>query len=187
MSFHILKEGNEIVISDYVFKCIETPGHTWGHMCLYEPDKRIFIAGDHILKDITPAITLWSDEWNPLKEYLESLDKVYKLDIETVLPGHGAIFRNCKERIKELKDHHQKRLGEIISILEKGRKSAFQVASQMKWDTIYSSWSMYPVLQKWFATGETISHLKYLEAKGLVRKEMKSHNILFSLSSNRII
>ena len=66
-----------------------------------------------------------SDEWNPLKAYLESLDKVYQLDIELVLPGHREVFRNAKERIQELKDHHRKRLDEIIAILEKGRNECF--------------------------------------------------------------
>jgi glyoxylase-like metal-dependent hydrolase (beta-lactamase superfamily II) len=100
--FHILKEGDTISVGDYVFKCVETPGHTMGHMCLYEPSKKIFVAGDHILNDITPNIQLWSDGCNPLKEYLESLDKVYELDIELVLPGHRSTFKNCKERIQEL-------------------------------------------------------------------------------------
>jgi 2,4-dienoyl-CoA reductase (NADPH2) len=81
--------------------------------------EKILVAGDHILNDITPNIQLWSDERNPLEEYFASLDKVSELDIELVLPGHRSIFRNCRERIQELKQHHQKRLDEIISILEK--------------------------------------------------------------------
>lgn len=172
LSFHVLKGGDTIRISDYAFNCVETPGHSEGHMCLYEPNKKILVAGDHMLRDITPTITLWSDEWNPLKEYLDSLDKVYELDIELVLPGHRDIFRNPRERIHELKHHHQKRLDEIISILRKGRKNAFQVASQMTWDIIYESWSLFPVTQKWFATGEAIAHLKYLEETGMIKKEM---------------
>ena len=166
--FHILKEGDTISIGDYAFKCVETPGHTRGHMCLYEPNKKIFVAGDHILNDITPNIQLWSDGWDPLKKYLASLDRVNKLDIGLVLPGHRGIFRNCKERIQELKHHHQKRLDEIISILEEGNKNAFQVASQMKWDIICESWDLFPVSQKWFATGEAIAHLKYLEENKLI-------------------
>jgi glyoxylase-like metal-dependent hydrolase (beta-lactamase superfamily II) len=184
LAFHILREGDAISIGNYVFKCVETPGHTWGHMCLYEPNKKIFIAGDHILNDITPNIQLWSDEWDPLKEYLASLEKVYKLDIELVLPGHRGIFKNCRERIQELKHHHQKRLEEIISILEKGKKNAFQVASQMSWDIICDSWDLFPVSQKWFATGETIAHLKYLKEKGMIRKEIRRQKILFSLDLN---
>lgn len=182
--FHILKEGDAIAIGNYKFNCIETPGHTRGHMCLYEPCKKIFVAGDHILNDITPNIQLWSDEWNPLKEYLASLDKVYELDIELVLPGHRSIFKTCKERIHELKHHHQQRLDEMISILEKGSKNAFQIGSLMSWDIVCDSWDLFPVSQKWFAIGEAIAHLKYLEEKGIIRSEMWGRERVFSLNLN---
>jgi glyoxylase-like metal-dependent hydrolase (beta-lactamase superfamily II) len=183
LAFHTLKEGDTISISDYVFRCVETPGHTLGHMCLYEPSKKIFVAGDHILRDITPNILLMSDEWNPLKAYLESLDKVCELDIELVLPGHRGTFTNWRERIQELKDHHRTRLDEIIVILKEGKMNAFQVASRMTWDIVYDSWDLFPVSQKWFATGEAISHLKYLEESGVIRKEMQRKKIIYSLNS----
>jgi len=182
--FSILKEGATLSFGDYAFNCIETPGHTLGHMCLYEPKQKIFVAGDHLLSDITPNIQLWSDERDPLKEYFESLDKVYKLDIKLVLPGHRSIFRNYRERIEELKQHHQKRLDEIISILEKGDKHAFQVASEMSWDILCDSWDLFPVSQKWFATGEAIAHLKYLKEKGVIKSEMRNQTIVFSLNGH---
>jgi glyoxylase-like metal-dependent hydrolase (beta-lactamase superfamily II) len=182
LSFHILKEGDTLRVSDYAFHCVETPGHSIGHMCLYEQSKKIFVAGDHILRDITPNILLMSDEWDPLKAYLESLDKVYHLDIELVLPGHRNTFSNWRERIRELKDHHQQRLDEIIAILRKGSRNAFQVASQMTWNIVYDSWELFPVSQKWFATGETISHMKYLEGKGVIRKEMHQHKRVYCLN-----
>ena len=185
--FHILKEGDTISIGNYAFRCVETPGHTWGHMCLYEPNKKIFVAGDHILNDISPNIQLWSDEWNPLKEYLTSLEKVYELDIELVLPGHRSISRNCRERIQELKHHHEKRFDEVISILERGSKNAFRVASQMSWDILYDSWDLFPVSQKWFAIGEAIAHLKYLVEKGIIRREMRGKKRVFSLNLNHAI
>ncbi len=181
MDFHILKEGNTISIGDYLFKCIETPGHTRGHMCLYEPNKQIFIAGDHILIDITPNISLWSDDENPLKEYLSSLDKVYNLDIKLVLPGHRSTFENCKERIEELKHHHQTRASEVLSILEKGTQNAYQVASQMTWDMSYEFWEQFPPSQKWFAFGEAVAHLKYLEEEGKVQKETHEPEMVYSL------
>jgi len=137
LHFTILKDGDTIRLSDYLFRCVETPGHTKGHMGLYEPKKKIFIGGDHILADITPNIQLWSEDWDPLNEYLTSLEKVYWFDIELLLPGHRSMIKHgwqCKGRIEELKNHNKKRLAEIISILEKGGKSAFQVASEMRWD-----------------------------------------------------
>jgi glyoxylase-like metal-dependent hydrolase (beta-lactamase superfamily II) len=182
----ISKDGDTISIGDYLFECIETPGHTEGHICLYEPGKKIFICGDHILVDITPNITLSSEERNPLKEYLMSLDKVYDLDVELVLPGHRRIFRNQKERIRELKQHHQTRLKEVISILSKGNQNAFQVASQMTWDIGYKSWDLFPPAQKWFAFGEALAHLKYLEEEGKVRREVEGQGIVFFMGVSNV-
>jgi glyoxylase-like metal-dependent hydrolase (beta-lactamase superfamily II) len=180
LPFSILKEDDTVAVGEYRFRCIATPGHTRGHMCLYEPEKKVLVSGDHILRDITPTIQLWSDEWNSLEEYLASLGKVYKYDVELVLPGHRSIFRNCWERIEELKNHHQERLREIISILESGPQNAFQVASQMSWDITYDSWDLFPVSQKWFAIGEAISHLRYLEAKGTVERRSEAGKRVFS-------
>ncbi|MFC1825157.1 MBL fold metallo-hydrolase, partial [Thermodesulfobacteriota bacterium] len=74
--FSLLKEGDTIDIGDYSFRCIETPGHSPGHMCLYEAEKKILVSGDHILFDITPNITCWPELGNALKSYLASLEKV---------------------------------------------------------------------------------------------------------------
>jgi glyoxylase-like metal-dependent hydrolase (beta-lactamase superfamily II) len=176
-----LKDDDVVRIGDYLFQCIETPGHTPGHICLYEPNKEILVCGDHILGDITPNITLSIGEWNPLKDYIRSLDKVYDLDVEFVLPGHRNIFRNQKERILELKQHHQARLAEVIFILGKGKQNAFQVASQMTWDIGYKAWDMIPPAQKLFAFGEALAHLKYLEEEGKVRWRKDGQGIMFSL------
>jgi glyoxylase-like metal-dependent hydrolase (beta-lactamase superfamily II) len=184
LAFSILREGDPLNIGEYSFRCVETPGHTEGHMCLYESKKEVLISGDHILNNITPNIQLWSDRWNPLKEYLTSLDKVYEFDIALLLPGHREIFGNCKERIVELKEHHRKRIDEILSILRKGRKNAFQVASEMSWDIadVYDSFDLFPAAQKWFATGEAIAHLKYIEENGTVQRKMLKDKIVYSLN-----
>jgi glyoxylase-like metal-dependent hydrolase (beta-lactamase superfamily II) len=181
LEFTVLKDDDVVRIGDYLFECIETPGHTAGHICLYEPGKKLFICGDHILGDITPNITLSSEERNPLKEYLMSLDKVYDLDVELVLPGHRSIFKNQKERIQELRQHHQTRLEEVIFILSKGRQNAFQVASQMTWDIGYKAWDLFPPAQKLFAFGEAMAHLKYLEEEGKVGWRKVGQGIMFSL------
>jgi glyoxylase-like metal-dependent hydrolase (beta-lactamase superfamily II) len=179
LNLHILKNGDTVSVGDYLFECIETPGHTPGHICLYELDKKVFICGDHILFDITPNITLSSEERNPLKEYLISLDKVYDLDVRLTLPGHRSTFRNHKERIQELKQHHRARLDEIISILAQGRQNAFQIASQMTWDIGYKSWDLFPPAQKLFAFGEALAHLKYLEEEGAVGRAIEGNGIIF--------
>ena len=130
----VIYYGDVIIVGHYRFQCVATPGHTMGHTCLYEAEKKFLVAGDHILIDITPNIQCWSDGENPLKYYLESLDKTYKLEVDLVLPGHRRLIEDHRARIEELKEHHRGRLKEVLSILETNSLNAFQVASRMTWD-----------------------------------------------------
>jgi glyoxylase-like metal-dependent hydrolase (beta-lactamase superfamily II) len=180
----ILSDDDTIDIGDYTFQCVETPGHTRGHTCLYESARKVLLSGDHILIDITPNIQCWTDDDNPLAKYLTSLDKVYDLDVDLVLPGHRRLFKDHRKRINELKDHHRRRADEVLSILDSGPRHAFQVASKMTWDITYESWEAFPLMQKWFATGEAIAHLRYIEDLGHVSRTIESGITLFSLNGH---
>ncbi len=177
----ILQDGDLLEVGDYKLTCIETPGHSLGHTCLYEADKKLLISGDHILGDITPNIQGWSDEQNMLKFYLNSLDKVSLLDVDIVLPGHRRLLKNFRERIEELKHHHMARLDEILSILDRGSRHAYGVASKMHWDIKCDSWEQFPIPQKWFATGEAIAHLRYLEETQQILRNEDNPQTTYSL------
>lgn len=179
----LLDGGETLSIGKYSFTCISTPGHTRGHMCLYEPNRKILLSGDHILEDITPNIQSWSDETQPLRSYLANLDKAYQLDVDVVLPGHRRIFSHCRRRIEELKHHHQVRLEEVFTILKKGPRNAYGVASEMTWDINCRSWEEFPVAQKWFATGEALAHLKYLVEEGRAARSEKEGKTVFGLKA----
>ena len=181
MNYSIIKENDKIEIGDYSFCCIETPGHSPCHLCLYEASKKILVSGDHILFDITPNIAFWQELDNSLKHYLTNLDKVYELDVSLVLPGHRSLMNNHRKRIEELKEHHRNRLNEVISALQSGTKSAFQVAPYITWDIEYKSWKEFPLQQKWFAFSETLAHLLFLEAEGKVRGQKEGSKTVFSL------
>ena len=107
VTFSYMQQGDNINIGRYHFTCIETPGHTQGHICLYDPEKKLFISGDHLLAKITPNIGLWVFNRNPLGEYLDSLEKTYVLDIDLVLPGHRVLITDHKKRIEELNNYTQ--------------------------------------------------------------------------------
>jgi glyoxylase-like metal-dependent hydrolase (beta-lactamase superfamily II) len=177
----ILEDGDQIHYGKYRFRCVSTPGHTMGHICLYDPEKKILVAGDHILLDITPNIQCWSDEQNPLKFYLSSLDKVHRLEVDLVLPGHRRLIQDHRKRIEELKRHHAVRLEEILFLLKQGPLNAFQIAALMSWDIDCESWAQFPVAQKWFATGEALSHLRYLEEEGKITRRTDGEVTVFTL------
>jgi glyoxylase-like metal-dependent hydrolase (beta-lactamase superfamily II) len=184
LDFTIVGDNDTIQIGKYSFRCIETPGHSPGHTCLYEETYKILFSGDHILFDITPNNTYWPAMENSLKQYLASLDKVYPLNVELTLPGHRSIMQNHRRRIKELKEHHLHRLTEVLSALQNGSKTAYDIAPLITWDIGFKSWEKFPAQQKWFAFGETMSHLIYLEEAGAVRKISKNGVTLFQLKEN---
>ncbi len=172
--FEILLDGGKLRMGDYEFTCVHTPGHTIGHLCLYEPRKKLLISGDHVLGCITPNIGTWVDDSDMLGKYLSSLDNISLLDVELVLPGHRRVFRNLRDRVGELKAHHQRRLDEALAILKTRPSTAYEVASMMTWDIVAKSWEEFPLLQKWFATGEAGSHLRHLQENGSVCRTIQN-------------
>ena len=162
--FTLLDDGSVIQMGDYRLKCLLTPGHTEGHICLYEEEKQLLFSGDHILYDITPHIESWSYEVNSLKNYMRSLDMVRNLPVKLVLPGHRNFFTDLKGRVDELKEHHEMRTREVLDVLGKKTMSAYDIAGQMTWDIDCEDWEQFPTAQKWFAVGEAIAHLLYLQS-----------------------
>lgn len=180
----ILADGETLTYGDYCLTCVETPGHSLGHLCLYEKTEAILIAGDHLLIDITPNIQGWSEAENSLGKYLDSLRKIYPLDVRLVLPGHRRLFSDHRKRIDELLEHHEKRLEEVKAILAGGPRHAYAAASKMTWDIRAANWEAFPCAQQWFATGEALSHLQYLESLGEARRETIDGNAVFYLTAH---
>lgn len=175
-----LQGGDILSYGGYELTIMPTPGHTKGHIALYEPTHKIFFGGDLILDKITPTITFWGFEQDILQVYFDTLQKVEQMDIKLLLTGHRAILHDHKKRIKELREHHEKRLAEIELILAKGEKSVCDVAGEMSWDITAKSWDDFPKPQKWFATGEAMAHLEHLYCKGVANRREVDGILLYS-------
>jgi glyoxylase-like metal-dependent hydrolase (beta-lactamase superfamily II) len=179
--FTPVREGDELRVGRYAFRCLETPGHTPGHTCLYEPEAAILVSGDHILDGITPNISAWSCGPDPLGEFLQSLEKVEGYRVRLILPAHRNAMRDHPRRVRELQSHHRTRLQEVTTIVAGGPLTAYEVASRMTWSIDCERWADFPVPQQWFATGEALSHLLHLERLGRIRHTSRNGQIAFAL------
>lgn len=180
VDFTYIDDGDELVVGDYKFKCIHAPGHTPGLMCLYDEKKEILICSDHILGNITPNICIENGDEYPLENYLLSLDKVAHLPVKQLLTGHRTPPESMIDRINEIKNHHQVRLSEILTIMEDKELNAYEAAEKMTWQIKVKNWDEFPEAQKWFATGEAAAHLNHLEHLGKVKKTKKNGVYVFS-------
>ena len=167
VNYNFIKDGDKINVGEYSFICVSTPGHSPGHMCLYEPKQKLLVSGDHILDDITPNIAVHvNDRGNVLEDYLASLKITEQLKVDLVLPGHRSLIYDHKKRIREIQLHHKERLAETKNIVKDRKLQAYNVAELMRWNV---GWDQLTKQQRTFALGEAIAHLDYLEQKGQVR------------------
>lgn len=180
LSFNILDEGDRLDVGEYNFECIHTPGHSEGHLCLFDAEKKLMVSGDHVLGDISPNISAWHEDENPLEDFLASLDKVSKHDVEIALPGHRGVIKDFAGRVEELADHHDTRLDEVMGILNSSTMKPYDIAAKMVWRMRGKTWEEAGVMQKWFATGEAVAHLRCLEERDILTSERRDNQLHFT-------
>ncbi|MGE3270683.1 MAG: MBL fold metallo-hydrolase [Chloroflexota bacterium] len=178
-----IDEGYEIHSGNHTFRVVWTPGHTNGHICLYDQERRTLMTGDHVLDPISPNVSLAREYLgNPLGQYLQSLRKVGELDADLVLPAHGDPFRSISRRVRELLAHHDEREAEVLEAVSHGERTGFQVAAALPWTRRRRKLDDLQLGQQRMALTETLAHLEELRARGLVRRERRDDLLYFSVS-----
>ena len=179
-----LDGGEEIAVGKFGFKVIWTPGHSAGHICLYDARHKVLLSGDHVLPHITPSVGLHvRAASNPLADYLDSLRLIGRLEAELVCPGHGEPFHGLPERTAELIAHHKRRLDEIKQLLANQDDlpmSGYEIASRMVWSR-RRTWDDLSGFERRMAVTEALAHVELLHARGEVDKEYREGAITYRL------
>src|SRR5258708_5955659 len=182
-----LDGGEEIACGRFGFRVIWTPGHSAGHICLYDARNKILLSGDHVLPQITPSVGLHvRTTSNPLADYLDSLRLIGKLEAELVMPGHGEPFHGLPERTGELLAHHQRRLDEIVKLLMARPgvpQTGFELASQMSWSR-RRTWDDLTGFERRMAVTEALAHIELLHARGQVQKNCADGAVRYLVSAD---
>jgi glyoxylase-like metal-dependent hydrolase (beta-lactamase superfamily II) len=121
-----LLEGVSIDTDLGPFSVHETPGHAPSHVCLFEPQRRLLISGDHLLG----RISLYFDYGytpDPLGEFLHSLDVVERLGARLCLAGHGRTFADVHAHIGGNRALVQQRLDAVLAAIAGEPLTAFEI------------------------------------------------------------
>jgi glyoxylase-like metal-dependent hydrolase (beta-lactamase superfamily II) len=154
-----LNEGDTVDTDLGEWRVIYTPGHAPSHICLYQPERRLLISGDHLLG----RVSLYFDTGytpDPVGEFLDSLDKVDRLDARLVLAGHARPFTDVNAHVEANRALVRERLEAVQEALP---GTAYEIAQG-----VYGERFNEPTAT-WLLT-KTLAWLTHLERRGLAER-----------------
>jgi glyoxylase-like metal-dependent hydrolase (beta-lactamase superfamily II) len=173
----VLRDGEEMRFRDRTLRVHHRPGHSPTDTVLYDPERRILIAADHLLKHISsnPLITRPLDgsgrRPQALVTYLESLRKTRDMDVELVLPGHGEPITDHRRLIDERFALHSRRADKIHRLIAERPRSAYEIARAL--------WGNIAVTQAYLTLSEVLGHIDLLVNDGRAREVQRDGVAVF--------
>ena len=164
----LLRDGEPLDLPGRQIRVVWTPGHTPGHICLYDADHNLLLTGDHLLPRITPNIGLTPyAPVSPLQGYLASLASLDGYDSAEALPAHEYRFRGIAARAAALAVHHAERADEVVAVVAAAPGlSLWSVTERLTWSR---GWAEITGFMRRAALAETAAHVGYLRDEGRVR------------------
>jgi glyoxylase-like metal-dependent hydrolase (beta-lactamase superfamily II) len=165
-----LRDEDELQFDSGALRILHTPGHTPGSCSFVREADRTVIAGDCVLKRITPNPILSPDPIDPSKrfaslaEYLVSLARLRSFAPTLVHGGHGAPVHDFEELFNRYFRAIRERQAEVIRLVPKNGATAFEVAQQM-----------FPAaddVHRFLAVSEAVAHLDLAHSEGKLAQEL---------------
>jgi glyoxylase-like metal-dependent hydrolase (beta-lactamase superfamily II) len=156
-----LTDGERIVLdgpTPQSWQVLETPGHAWGHLCLWEEASRTLVVGDMVASVGTIVIAPGDGD---MRLYLEQLARLGDLDARLALPAHGEPIDAPKALIDRYIAHRLGREAKVLAaVASAGNATDAELVPVAYDDTPVPMWP--------FALLSLRAHLTKLETDGKV-------------------
>jgi glyoxylase-like metal-dependent hydrolase (beta-lactamase superfamily II) len=172
----VLHDGDTLELRDRKLEVHFRPGHSPTDTVLYDPDRRILLAADHLLKHISsnPLISRPFDggeRHQSLVVYIESLRKTREMDVELTLTGHGDPIDDHRTLIDQRFRLHERRAEKIHSLIAERSRSAYELALAL--------WGNVAVTQAYLTLSEVLGHTDMLLNAGRVAEIEEDGTVRF--------
>jgi glyoxylase-like metal-dependent hydrolase (beta-lactamase superfamily II) len=138
----------------------ETPGHSPSHVCLFQPERRLLISGDHLLGRISLYFEFGYSP-DPVGEFLGSLETVQRLGARLCLAGHGRTFTDVRAHIDGNRRLVEEHLAGVREALSAGPQTAFEVVRGVYGEALSQQNAHWLISQ-------VLGYLTHLESTGAV-------------------
>ncbi|MDX6595448.1 MAG: hypothetical protein QOI72_830 [Solirubrobacterales bacterium] len=163
-----LEDGEELAFRDRTLQALHRPGHSPSDTVFWDEERRILIAADHLLPDISsnPLISRPLDgsgrRTQALVTYIESMRRTREMPAEIVLPGHGNPVVDHVALIDDRIAKHERRKQKIHKLIAEKPRTGYELAQAI--------WGNVAVTQAFLTLSEVIGHTDLLVNEGRVRE-----------------
>jgi glyoxylase-like metal-dependent hydrolase (beta-lactamase superfamily II) len=163
-----LRDGEEVRLRDRALTVHHRPGHSPTDTVFHDAERRMLIAGDHLLGHISsnPLITRPRDgsgeRPQALVHYLDSLAATREMELDLVLPGHGDPVTDHRALIDQRLSLHRRRADKIRRLLREEPRTAHAIAQAL--------WGNIALTQAYLTLSEVLGHLDLLTNAGRARE-----------------
>ncbi|MEO7506656.1 MAG: MBL fold metallo-hydrolase [Pyrinomonadaceae bacterium] len=167
-----LVDESELEFATGTLRVLHTPGHTPGSCSFLREADRTIIAGDCVLKRITPNPVLSPDPLDPsrrfpsLAEYQVSLARLRSFAPTLVHGGHGGDIEDYEELFHRYVRAIAERQSAIMKLMPKNGANAWEVALQLFPDAANDD------VHRFLAVSEAVAHLDLAHSEGKLAVEM---------------
>lgn len=170
----VIKEGDRLSGHEHFF-VMETPGHAQSHLSFLDERTGNFIGGDLLLTTISSnplmeAPDEGEERQKSLLQYKTSLNRLLRLPIKTIYPGHGQLITAHHELIEERFKKQEKRANTMYQLLKQKEMTAFHLCRKL-----------FPVLYEealFLTMSETVGQLDVLLAAEQI-EEVEKDGIVY--------
>jgi glyoxylase-like metal-dependent hydrolase (beta-lactamase superfamily II) len=169
-----LRDGELLELRDRTLETLHRPGHSPSDTIFWDEERRILIAGDHLIKHISSNALISRPLQAPrdgevevrpkaLVTYLNSLRKTRELPAEIVLSGHGEPITDHVSLIDQRLDFHRQRAERIHELIAEEPRSGYEIARAL--------FGNVAVTQAYLTLSEVLGHIDLLLEDGRVKEQ----------------
>ena len=151
-------DGDTIDGTEFRLAVLHTPGHAPNHLCFHLDEERMLLTGDTILGGMYSVVS--PSTGGDMTQYFATLERLRKLRLRSIAPGHGELIDEPRARIDEYLQHRRAREKQILGLVRRGPCTVKHIVATLYVDT--------PTLLLPVAAKQIYSHLKKLRDEGRV-------------------
>lgn len=167
-----LHVGDHLTMGGAAWEVLHRPGHSPTDTVLYDAERRVLIAADHLIRHISSNPIVCRPVDRPpdaadarphaLDAYLRSLEATRQMDVGVVLTGHGDPITDHEALIAARFAMHRRRADRFLGHLAEGPLTAFELAQRV--------WERVALEQPLLTLSEVLGHMDLLMAEGRARE-----------------